>query len=1097
MLADLLLEFSVLPASESQSQFLFAHPGLLSPGFLDLQESLLDASDDARHKAIGAIRTLLDRIERGETSFVMEAAPIAQLRRQAASGELTAATALRLAARPEIAEEISTIYLRLISDQLFDARESIDAVPLLLWMRLIRAAAEAAPPFQLSGTVRAIVDGNLVKIATQYLREWADGRALAEARAIGERALAALQGDVPRMGETLHCLGVLYLDPYAVHRRPGVYGSDIQAWKSRFIATFQQELNGVPQEQWAMPSAPEALATAEGFLRQALPLRTGNARAKTLKALAQALLFKAIAKGEPKPVEEIDSLCREALKVLDPRAEPQMVPSLVNMMETWGETEVAMLRKVLEPSPDEMVRRYGPLKTGDALHQTIAAIAVRDPLFALSSIERIRAFSTVHPNEELQAGLFEVELKALQAWSGFTCDATAPASVYPDLIQQEFAAISGHRDGEDYDVGRCAARLATLANTAVSLSVERQGLEVLEMVKQIAPVFAKRHEHALDYLRISLWRGMAVDAFKSKQLALGVTAYSRAAELSLRLELSAMAIDYAEFLGDCVDKSGTAPFVELNTALARIAAPLVKQCGRAGRATILNICQRALELIGKNVSPAAFEVLQFAKGFEFAGGLVNGIAHMRSISDEEQSLLAEIAQVEKEMSESASPAGDAGAPEPKADPYFWRELQAVAYTSTSEYEDGDALAERHANLRRSFDERLNQRLLNAPGELSASVLSASAVQAALDDKTVLVYFFLGWEGAETAMVHAIVLWKESRAWQRKGINVGGKGSMMLEDAGQSLLLHPVSTQIARTRQLVQRFAGPDPISDEAAALLATAAGELFQDPELLQTLLEQGKDHLCIVPHGPLHYYPFHLMDFHGAPLADKWKVSVLPNLDLLVAGGSEPSLRTHRDPTVAAIGLSYANDATNPFHKAPLKNAAPEVEAIAALFGVPPILDPDATEEALEREMRRARYIHLAVHGERNIEAAAFHCLYLAPGEKSDGMLCAHEVLRWDLRGIDLITLSACDSGLGRFDEGDNLRGLPASFLLAGAATVIGTLWEVGDEASRFFFTELYTRLKDPQSKLDAFAAAQAKTREKFPRYADWGGFYLAGDWQ
>jgi CHAT domain-containing protein len=231
--------------------------------------------------------------------------------------------------------------------------------------------------------------------------------------------------------------------------------------------------------------------------------------------------------------------------------------------------------------------------------------------------------------------------------------------------------------------------------------------------------------------------------------------------------------------------------------------------------------------------------------------------------------------------------------------------------------------------------------------------------------------------------------------------------------------------------------------------------------------------------------------------LADKWKITVLPNLSLLVAGRGTPSIQTHRQPTVAAIGLSYDAGSSNPFNKPPLSNAVPEVQAIAKMFGVAPIMNADATEEALEREMTRAQYIHLAVHGERNIEAAAFHCLYLAPGENSDGMLCAHEVLRWDLRGVDLITMSACDSGLGRFDEGDNLRGLPASFLLAGASTVVGALWEVDDEASKLFFCEFYEHLRSQVSKMEAFTAAQAKTREKFARYADWGAFYLAGDWQ
>ncbi|MFE5587174.1 CHAT domain-containing protein [Kitasatospora sp. NPDC056531] len=65
---------------------------------------------------------------------------------------------------------------------------------------------------------------------------------------------------------------------------------------------------------------------------------------------------------------------------------------------------------------------------------------------------------------------------------------------------------------------------------------------------------------------------------------------------------------------------------------------------------------------------------------------------------------------------------------------------------------------------------------------------------------------------------------------------------------------------------------------------------------------------------------------------------------------------------------------------------------------------------------------------------APAFQCLYLAPDQRSDGRLHAHELLGLELRGLDLVTLSACETALGRFDASDNPRGLPAALLLSGA---------------------------------------------------------------
>jgi CHAT domain-containing protein len=97
--------------------------------------------------------------------------------------------------------------------------------------------------------------------------------------------------------------------------------------------------------------------------------------------------------------------------------------------------------------------------------------------------------------------------------------------------------------------------------------------------------------------------------------------------------------------------------------------------------------------------------------------------------------------------------------------------------------------------------------------------------------------------------------------------------------------------------------------------------------------------------------------------------------------------------------------------------------------------------------------------------------------GDPADGLAFAREA---DLRHTELVTLPACEPALGRFDLPDNLRGLPAAFLEAGATAVIGALWPVGAAPATTFFTALYTRLAAGDAKLTAYRAAQATTREK-----------------
>lgn len=150
-----------------------------------------------------------------------------------------------------------------------------------------------------------------------------------------------------------------------------------------------------------------------------------------------------------------------------------------------------------------------------------------------------------------------------------------------------------------------------------------------------------------------------------------------------------------------------------------------------------------------------------------------------------------------------------------------------------------------------------------------------------------------------------------------------------------------------------------------------------------------------------------------------------------------------------------------------------------------------------MQEALLNSRYVHLSTHGAHNISAPAFQCLFLAPKDDSDGRLYAHEVLKMDLRGLEMLTLSACETALGRFDEGDNLRGLPSAFLQSGVSTIIATLWPVRPAPAEYFFTHLYTGVKRGLDRRDAFYRAQQETKGAFPIYKDWGAFYYIGAWR
>ncbi|MDV9196887.1 CHAT domain-containing protein [Streptomyces sp. Wh19] len=170
---------------------------------------------------------------------------------------------------------------------------------------------------------------------------------------------------------------------------------------------------------------------------------------------------------------------------------------------------------------------------------------------------------------------------------------------------------------------------------------------------------------------------------------------------------------------------------------------------------------------------------------------------------------------------------------------------------------------------------------------------------------------------------------------------------------------------------------------------------------------------------------------------------------------------------------------------------------AISTAAGGSLLNGPDATPLNLAASAAGKRYLHIAAHGTHNETAPWFQCLYLSPSAGHDGRLFAHDVLHLDLRGVELVTLGSCESGLGRFDLNDNLRGLPAAFLLAGAQAVVGCLWPVHPDVATLFFSELYDRIRAGAGRLSAFRDAQLTTRGRFPAYRDWGSFSYTGDWR
>jgi CHAT domain-containing protein len=240
-----------------------------------------------------------------------------------------------------------------------------------------------------------------------------------------------------------------------------------------------------------------------------------------------------------------------------------------------------------------------------------------------------------------------------------------------------------------------------------------------------------------------------------------------------------------------------------------------------------------------------------------------------------------------------------------------------------------------------------------------------------------------------------------------------------------------------------------------------------------------GTRRLAVVPNRFLHYVPFHALYDGSSYLVEQREVCCAPSAAIL-----QHCLSMERRGSSRATLMGIA-DERNP-------RSRDEVLALTDLFpeGVT-LLDDQASRAALYEHGSRSHVLHLACHGHFRLDNPLFSSLQLA-----DGWLTVRDVYQLDLNACDLVTLSACETGVNVLSPGDEWIGLARGFFLAGAPSLLVSQWVVDDEVTAALMIDFYSHLQAGASPSAALRSAQIHILKEKPHPYFWAPFVILGRW-
>ena len=341
--------------------------------------------------------------------------------------------------------------------------------------------------------------------------------------------------------------------------------------------------------------------------------------------------------------------------------------------------------------------------------------------------------------------------------------------------------------------------------------------------------------------------------------------------------------------------------------------------------------------------------------------------------------------------------------------------------------------------------------LEAPADFSLKKLQATLPQGA----TLVEYFIAGQQ-----LVAAVVSEHSARIIP---VTMLSRVTHLLQ-----LLRFQVS-KFRMGNDYVRRF--------EAALLRATESHLESLYSELIAPLrmLLQGT-HLIFVPHGPLHFLPFHALKNGGEYLSDAFTVSYAPSATVFSLCQQKA---TSAAPASLVLGIAD--------ERAP--QILDEVRCVSSLLPRSSLhLGEHATSSLLREKGPESGLLHIATHGVYRQDNPMFSGIRLG-----DGYLNLYDLYQMKLNAR-LVTLSGCATGMNFVAAGDELLGLQRGLFCAGATTLLLSLWDVHDESTAQLMGHFYKRHIEGHDMAKSLQDAMRELRKTRPHPFYWAPFVLVG---